>query len=284
MKTRRVSQLGSRAFVYFVLLVMSAAYFFPLYWMLISALKEPQEVAQWPPTFFPQTFTFNAFAEVLKTFPVFRWFVNSAFVSSSIVLIVLLATSLAAFAFAYYDFPAKNFLFMYILSTLMIPIHVRMIPSYLLIKMFRWIETYRGLIIPQAAALCGIGVLLLRQFYVGIPRDLVDAARIDGCREVQIYLHVGLPLIRPALVALGVYVMLTSWNDFVWPLLVVQRENMRTLPLGLVSTMDLHMPGSGVSWPQRMAAATLVASPMLILYMFFRNLFVKGITFTGIKG
>jgi ABC-type glycerol-3-phosphate transport system permease component len=161
----------------FVVEVMSAAYFFPLYWMLISALKEPQEVAQWPPTFFPQTFTFNAFAEVLKTFPVFRWFVNSAFVSSSIVLIVLLATSLAAFAFAYYDFPAKNFLFMYILSTLMIPIHVRMIPSYLLIKMFRWIETYRGLIIPQAAALCGIGVLLLRQFYVGIPRDLVDAAR-----------------------------------------------------------------------------------------------------------
>jgi len=279
-----VIQTGQRTIVYVAMVCLGVIYFFPLYWMVISAFKSSAEISQWRPTFFPKAFTVAAFVDIWETFTFEIWFFNSVIVVIGVTTLTLFFSSLAAFAFAYYDFPGKTFFFMYILSTLMVPMHIRMIPTFLLIKELGWLETYQGLIIPQAATLCGIGVFLLRQFYVAIPRDLIDAARIDGCNEFQIYLKVGLPLIKPALIALGVYVFIASWNNFIWPLLVVQTQQMKTLPLGLVSIMDIHMPGSGVGWPQRMAAATLVFLPTLLLYSLFRNLFIKGITITGIKG
>ena len=138
-----------------------------------------------------------------------RWFFNSTFVAVVVTLMVLAVTSLGAFAFAFYRFPGEKALFLYILSTLMVPIHIRMIPSFLLVRGLGWVETYQGLIIPQVAAQCALGIFLLRQFSQG-SRDLVDAARIDGCREYQVFLNVGLPLVKPALFALGIFVFVAA--------------------------------------------------------------------------
>jgi len=284
-KERQNSFNLKRILVFLFVIMVGIVNIFPIYWMLLSAFKTPAEVIQWPPTFFPKVFTVVAFKEVLTHFTIDRWFLNSVFISTSVTLIVLFVASLAAFSFAYHRFPGQKILFLYILSSLMVPMHIRMIPSFILIKQLGWLESYQGLIIPQAAALCGLGIFLLRQFYVGIPKDLIDAARIDGCKEFQIYIYIGLPILKPALIALGIFVFIRSWNNFIWPLLVVQKECMKTLPLGLVAMSEgKGQEVTSLTWPQRMAGATLVTLPILLLYTLFRNLFIKGITLTGLKG
>ena len=210
-----------RVLAHAFIILLGVAYVFPIYWMLITSFKAPREVMA-APNIWPQEFTLAAYKEVLEVFMFDRWFFNSTFVAVVVTLMVLAVTSLGAFAFAFYRFPGEKALFLYILSTLMVPIHIRMIPSFLLVRGLGWVETYQGLIIPQVAAQCALGIFLLRQFYTGVPRDLVDAARIDGCREYQVFLNVGLPLVKPALFALGIFVFVATWNDFVWPLLMVQ--------------------------------------------------------------
>ena len=273
-----------RVLAHAFIILLGVAYVFPIYWMLITSFKAPREVMAWPPTFWPQEFTLAAYKEVLEVFMFERWFFNSTFVAVVVTLMVLAVTSLGAFAFAFYRFPGEKALFLYILSTLMVPIHIRMIPSFLLVRGLGWVETYQGLIIPQVAAQCALGIFLLRQFYTGVPRDLVDAARIDGCREYQVFLNVGLPLVKPALFALGIFVFVATWNDFVWPLLMVQGEQMKTLTLGLLGMSDVTAEQIGLTWPQKMAGATLVVMPIVCVYVFFRNLFVQGVTLSGLKG
>lgn len=273
-----------RVFVYFLTFILVLAYIFPIYWMVITAFKTPAEVSQWPPTFIPNEFTIKGFQEIIESFRIIRWFANSIYISVSVTFLTLFVTSLAAFAFAYYRFPAKKIIFMYLLASLMVPIQIRMIPTFLLIKQLGWLESYRGLIIPQIATSCGMGILLLRQFYVGIPKDLFDSARIDGCGEFQLYTKIALPLIKPALIALSIFVFTTSWNNFIWPLLVVQSESLKTLTLGLVGMSEAASVTIGLSWPAKMAGATLVILPILLLYSLFKDVFIKGISMTGIKG
>lgn len=280
----RFSRYFWRILAFAFVILLGIAYIFPIYWMLITSFKAPREVTAWPPTFWPREFTIDAYKEVLEVFMFDRWFFNSTFVAVAVTLIVLMITSLGAFAFAFYRFPGEKFLFLYILSTLMVPVHIRMIPSFLLVRGLGWVETFQGLIIPQAAAQCALGIFLLRQFYTGVPRDLVDAARIDGCKEYQVFLNVGLPLVKPALYALGIFVFVAAWNDFVWPLLMVQGEPMKTLTLGLLGMSDVTAEQIGLTWPQKMAGATLVVMPIICVYIVFRNLFVEGVSLSGLKG
>ncbi len=273
-----------RVLAYLFIAALGFVYVFPMYWMLITSFKAPREVMAWPPTFWPDGFTLSAYKEVLEVFMFDKWFFNSTVVAVAVTLIVLIFTSLGAFAFAFYRFPGDKILFMYILSTLMVPIHIRMIPSFLLVRGLGWVETYQGLIIPMAATQCALGVFLLRQFYSGVPRDLVDAARIDGCREYQVFLNVGIPLVKPALFALAIFVFVAAWNDFVWPLLMVQGEQMKTLTLGLLGMSDVTAEQIGLTWPQKMAGATLVVTPIICLFLFFRNIFVQGVSLSGLKG
>lgn len=278
--SRHLSRISAHLFVGALALV----YIFPIYWMLITSFKIPREVMAWPPTFWPREITTAAYAEVLEVFMFDRWFLNSIFVAVAVTVIVLAVTSLAAFAFAFYRFPGNQFLFLYILSTLMVPIHIRMIPSFLLVRGLGWVDSYVGLIIPQVASQCALGVFLLRQFYKGVPRDLVDASRIDGCKEYQVFLNVGVPLVKPALFALGIFVFVAAWNDFVWPLLMVQGEKMKTLTLGLLGMSDVTAEQIGLTWPQKMAGATLVVMPIVTVFLFFRNIFVQGVSLSGLKG
>ena len=265
-----------------VLSIGAFVYIFPFYWVAITSFKTPPEASSWPPTFFPNNVVFDAYREVWKVFTFPRWFFNSILVAVLVVIVVVFFTSLAAYAFSFFEFPGKTLLFLFILSTLMIPMHIRMIPSYILVKTMNLLESFPGLILPQAAAVCGLGTFWLRQYNTYIPRDLIDAARIDGCSELGIFTRIVLPLVKPALVALGVFAFLSSWNDFLWPLIVVHADAMKTLPVGLLDMSPIALTHK-MTWPQRMAGTSIVVFPLLILFFFFRDLFVRSVAVTGLK-
>lgn len=276
------SLVSRRVGTWVILVFLIVIYLFPFYWMLITSFKTPPEASSWPPTFFPKDFTFDAYKEVWKTFPFPRWFLNSILIAILVTLTTIFITSLAAYSFVYHRFPGQTGLFLLILSSLMIPMHIRMIPSYILVSSLSLLEKYLGIILPQVAANCALGVFWLRQYNAYIPKDLIDAARIDGCSEFRIFSSIILPLTKSAIIALGIFVFLNSWNDFIWPLIVVQSDSMKTLPIGL---LDLA-PVAGthkMTWPQRMAGTSIVVLPLMVLFFFFRDLFLKSVAITGLK-
>ncbi len=272
-----------RFVVMFIAICIAIIYLFPFYWVVATALKTPPEASGWPPTFVPMRPTLSAYYEVWKTFPYPRWFFNSILVAGVTTIAILFFASLAAYAFAYYRFPGHRTIFFLLLSGLVVPMHLRMIPTFLIIKWLGMVDTYQGLIAPQIASTCALGIFLLTQYNKYIPEELIAAARIDGCGEFRIYSTVVLPLTRPALLTLGVFVFLYSWNNFLWPLIVVQKEVMKTLPVGLLDLAPTALTHK-MTWPQRMAGTAIVIVPLMIVFFFFRNLFIKSVATTGLKG
>jgi multiple sugar transport system permease protein len=251
----------------------------PFYWMLVTAFKPPGEVLVFPPTWWPSEPTLEPwrelFTELRGGFHIF--FRNSLFVSSAITVLVLLTSSLGGYVFAKFEFPGRNLLFLLILSLLMVPFNVSLIPLYQLMVQLGWVNSFTALILP--AVVNPLGIFLMRQFMHTIPNDLIDAARVDGASELTIWWRIILPLSTPALAALGIFTFLWNWDDFLWPLVVLNDTELFTLPLGLAQLRGRF--GSDVG--TMMAGASIAVVPVLVAYLVAQRRFVEGITMTGIK-
>jgi multiple sugar transport system permease protein len=276
MVAREWPNLLAKAVLFVVALVMLA----PLLWMISTSLKPESEIFLNVPRWIPWPVTFHNYQELANRAgeaPVFRWLFNSVFVATSHTMLVLFVDSLAAYAFARLTFPGREPLFMLVVATMIIPGQVTLIPVFLIIQKLHWFNTYQALIVPGAAG--GFGVFLLRQFLLGIPRDLEEAAQLDGCGRWTIYWRVILPLARPALATLAIFSFLGSWNDFMWPLIITNEIAMRTLPIGITIFQGRYTTEYGVM----MAAATVATLPVILAFLLFQKQIIKGIALSGLK-
>jgi multiple sugar transport system permease protein len=276
---RKVSQFG-RLFLHVFLIILSISCLLPLIWMLSTSFKEQFQVFTYPPEWLPYPWTLKGYQRLFSMSPIGNWLFNSALVAVTITLSQLIFSSLAAYAFARVRFPGRDAIFMGYLATMMIPGQVTLIPSYILIKYLGWIDTYFALTVPFLFG-SAFGTFLLRQFFQTIPTELEDAARIDGAGYFNTYFRIILPLAKPALATLGVFVFLHFWNDFLWPLIVINSNELRTLPVGLAIVSRSMF---GTDWPALMGGAVISLLPILLIFFFAQRYFVQGITLTGLKG
>jgi len=267
-----------RTLVYAALLVIAFSMLIPFLWMLSTSLMGGLEVYQFPPRFIPSVLRWSNFAEAMTLQPFARFFLNTMVVAAASVIGQLTFCSMAAYAFARLQFRWRDRIFALYLSTMMIPAIVTIIPAFLIINTFGWINTYWALFTPTLSSVWGI--FLLRQFFLTIPRDLEDAARVDGATEFTIFWRVILPLSKPALATLAIFAFMASWKDFLWPLIVTNRLDMRTVEVGIANFSNLYT----TDWPHQMAAAVIVMLPIVIVFIIAQKYFVKGITMTGLKG
>ncbi|MBI3963049.1 MAG: carbohydrate ABC transporter permease [Deinococcus sp.] len=262
-------------------LVLAAAAFtmvVPFLWMISTSLKKPGAVFQIPPSWVPDPAILDNYLRAFRVMPFGRFFLNSAIVASCVTLLQLITCSLAAYAFARLRFPGRDLLFLVYLGTLMIPNQVTIIPNFILMRLLGWVDTYQGLIVPQAFS--AFGTFLLRQFFLTIPQELEDAARIDGCSYLHILWRIILPLSKPALVALAIFTFLGQWNNFLWPLIMTYQVEMSTLTVGLRALQGQY----NTAWTLLMAGSVISLLPVLVMYVFGQKYFVRGVTLTGIGG
>ncbi len=275
----RVRGWAGDALAYLLLTIASLLLLAPFIWLLSTSLRLPRESFTLPPKWLPSDFYIQNYGEVFARVAFFRFFRNSVFISAMVVAGQLVFASMAAYAFARLRFPAKNVLFFLLMAGLMIPVQATIIPVFILIKNMGLNDSLWSLILPSWST--AFGVFLLRQYFLTIPNELEDAARIDGASVWQIYWHVMLPLIRPALAVLAILTFNASWNEYFRPLIFLTTPESFTLPLGLVSLRGLF--GSG-SVSVVLAGVVLSLLPVLILYILSQKYLVEGITATGIKG
>jgi multiple sugar transport system permease protein len=263
---------------YLALAAGSLLMLLPFVWMLSTSLKTPSSVFVYPPEWVPNPVQWSNYTDVVRVMPFLRYLLNTTVVASSITFLHLAISSLAAYAFARLHFPGRNRLFLLYLATLMVPGQVTLIPNFVIVKYLGWIDTYQALIIPQLFT--AFGTFLLRQFFLTIPRELEDAARIDGASAFGIYWRIVLPLSGPALATLGVFTFTAQWNNFLWPLIVINDEQMRTLTVGLRALVGQFT----VQYPLLMAGSVISLLPMIIVFLLAQRFFVRGIALTGLAG
>ncbi|MFH0772109.1 MAG: carbohydrate ABC transporter permease [Candidatus Omnitrophota bacterium] len=270
-------QAAIRLVVYISLTLGAMVMIIPFVWMIITSFKPLEEISTYPPSFFIRKPTVAAYIELFKMVPMARYFFNSLVVTLTITLTNLFFCSLAGYAFAKHRFFGRDKIFLFLIGSMMIPWQINLIPSFVIVKKFGWLNSYPGLIVPAMSS--AFGIFLMRQFIMAIPDDLIDAAKIDGCSEFTIYRLVILPLIKPALASLAIFTFMGQWNNFVWPLVIVYSSKMRTVPLAL-SVLNGQF---GDNFAMVMAGAVVATLPVLIVFIAFQKYFIKGITLTGLK-
>jgi alpha-1,4-digalacturonate transport system permease protein len=263
---------------YITLVIGTIIMFGPVVWLVLSSFKDAGELYKLQPALFPERFTLSGYTEALEQFPFMVYLRNSVFVTFTSTLLTLLINSMAAFALSKYKFRGRNALFMVILSTLVVPLAVIMIPVYFVIAGLGMTNSLLGLIIPPAAT--PTGVFLLRQYMLTIPDELIEAARIDGASEWRIYWQVVLPLAKPALAVLAIFSVMWRWNDLLWPLIVTSRSELFTLQIGLSSFQGANV----TQWQYILAMTVLSLIPMTLVFVFLQKYLVKGIATTGMNG
>jgi ABC-type glycerol-3-phosphate transport system permease component len=274
---RRALHLRDNILAYALVLMAVAVALLPYFWMVSSSLKTMTNMFSVPVQWIPDPVNWRSYVVAwhAQDFP--RYFLNSGFVAAAITLGNLLLASLAGYSLAKFRYFGRGLLFMLILSTMMLPLEVTMVPLFLIIKRLDWVNSYQGLIVPFL--IDGFGVFLMRQYMIGIPQALIDSARIDGASELRIFWQIVLPLCKPALVALGVFTFREAWDMYIWPLIIVSKDSLRTLPLAI----SLFMSSYGTAWDQLMAIAVLGTLPMIVLFFFLQRAFIQGIAITGLK-
>lgn len=287
------------ALVYAILTLLAVIALLPLYWVFTTAIQQPDEVAIMPPKLIPSVISqylplrisgqaeeaqalvdgaFESFRVLFRSTRITRWFANSAVISLAATLGNLLLDSMAAFSFAKKEFPGRDILFWIMISTMMIPGQVLLVPLFMVVRELGINNTPWAILLPQLSMV--FGVFLLRQFMQTIPTELIEAARIDGAGEFRIYWQVMLPLAKPGLATLGILTFTSSWNSFLWPLIAVQKSEWFTLPVGLKTLQDQNLVNYGLL----MSGAAVAAIPMIIVFLTFQKYFVKGLTLGGVKG
>jgi multiple sugar transport system permease protein len=254
----------------------------PFVWMVHTSLMPSYEAYIFPPKLVPSHWAWENYPVSMSYFPFGRFYVNSAIVSFTITIVQLLTCSLGAYAFARLRFPGRGAIFMVYLATMMVPFQVTLVPLFIIIRELGWIDTYLALTVPFFFS--AFGTFLLRQYFLTIPHDLDDAARIDGAGFFGVYWRVIMPLSGPALATLGIFVFLYFWNLLLWPLVVINSTELRTIPFGLAMFVGQAAGNQIVNWNQLMAASTVAVVPVLIIFVAGQKYFVRGITLTGIKG
>ncbi|MDB5084584.1 MAG: carbohydrate transporter permease [Bacilli bacterium] len=268
----------SKVFLYIGLLIWLVFSVFPFYWMIVTASRGTSSIFSYPPHLtFGSDLVVNT-QHLLANIPFFRSMLNSVFVSGSITLLHLFFCSLAGFAFAKYEFPAKKQLFYLMLATMMVPGQLGLVPSFIIMKTFHWVNTYYALIIPGAAS--AFGIFWLKQFSEStIHDDLLNAGRIDGCGNFRLYYHVALPIMRPTLTAFGIFSFMGSWNDYLWPLIILNDPVRYTIQVTLSSLNGIYFKDYGM-----VMAGTLYATiPLLVLFAIFSNKLMGAVTVGAIK-
>jgi multiple sugar transport system permease protein len=276
-KQLRDRLMGWLAFA--VLLLGAIVWLIPIAWVVDTALKTEADTTTVPVTWIPPSgFTLESFWEILSGGNMLRWYFNSFLTSSIITLMVVLLASLAAFGFSRVAFRGSNFLFFMIVAGIVIPPQVLIVPLFIEMQALGLVDTYWGIILPQMAA--PIAVFIFKQFFDGIPNDLEDAARVDGASRLRVYWQIWMPLSRPAIAAVAIFIFVLSWNNFLWPFIVVTNTDMMTIPVGIATVQSSY----GVRYADIMASAVLAGLPLVIVFLFFQRQIVQGIANTGLKG
>jgi multiple sugar transport system permease protein len=268
-----------RTLIYILLITVGITMLLPFLWMISTSLKAPGDIFILPPKWIPNPPQWNNYVRLFEVLPFGRFLLNSLKISSLATLGALLSCSMAAFAFARLNFPGKNLLFAIIMATMMIPFHVTLIPLFALFRQLDWLGTHRPLIVPYFFG-TAFGIFLIRQFFLTIPNELMDAARMDGCTFIQVYYKIFLPLSKPALATLGIFTFLGSWNNLIGPLVYLNEVPSMTVTLG----MTLLTTQSGGRWELIQAGAVISVMPMIIIFLLGQEHFIQGITRTGMKG
>jgi sn-glycerol 3-phosphate transport system permease protein len=268
-------RIAGYAAMLFAVVVIGA----PLYWMVTAAFKVNREIYSLPPTWFPVAPTLENFPIAWHTAPFGQFFINSILVTSLTTAGKMLNAVLCGYAFAYLRFPYKNVLFVIVLCALMIPEEITILPNYLTVANLGWVNTYLGLIIPTFGS--AFGTFLMRQHFMSLPREVLEAAEVDGANHIQTLWRVVLPMSRPVLATLLLLTVVQRWNEFLWPLIVTNSANMRTLPIGIFSLFQQE----GVTvWGAVMAGAIFVVLPVVLLYIWAQRYIVEGISAGAVKG
>jgi multiple sugar transport system permease protein len=252
----------------------------PFAWLVSTSLKNRIQIFTYPPEWIPDPWVWSNYKEALTAFPFDLYVRNTLIITGFNLAGTLLTASLAAYGFARLRFPGRDLIFMVLLSTLMLPYAVVMIPRYVIFRELGWLDTWLPLIVPNWFGGTAFFVFLLRQFFRTIPRELSDAARVDGASELRIYWQIVLPLARPALIVVAIFTFLDNWNDFIGPLIYLSNPDKFTVALGLASFQGLY----STQWAYLMAASTVMTVPTVVLFFAAQRYFVRGIVLTGIKG
>jgi len=278
LRSKRKTNIIVYSISYTLLIAFSIIMIMPFVWMILSTFKDQSELMRFPPKFLPDKFSLKNYVEVFSSVPFLRYYLNSILITTVAVTLTLITSSLAGFAFAKYKFKGRNTIFKTLLGAMMIPFPVTIIPLYIMIYNLGLIDTYLALIVTGSVSI--FGVFLMRQFIVTIPDDLIDAARIDGCSEFQIFRIIVIPNIRAPLSALAIFSFMSTWNAFLWPLLVVNNDEHRTVQLGVQYFTQRY----GDLMHLQITAAAMAVIPIVVLYLLLQKQFIEGITMTGLKG
>ena len=249
----------------------------PFVWMILTSFKDIGEIFSYPPTWWPEEFTLDNYAATFNAAPFGRFYLNSLFVATTVTIGQLITCSMAAYAFARMEFWGRDALFYVFLATMMVPLHVTMIPSFMILHWLGLIDTYGALIIPGLAS--AFGTFLLRQFFLSIPKELEEAAFLDGCGRFRVLWQIIVPLARPALATLAIFTFMGVFNDFIWALVVINSEDLYTVQLGLAIFRDRY----STEWGSLMAGSVVATLPILIVFFLAQKHFIQGIALSGLK-
>lgn len=264
--------------VFLLLAVFAVLVLLPVLWMLFSAFKPEKEIISWPPTFFPASVTLQNFIDVQDRIHISRYILNSVIYAGGTTFLAVIVNSMAGYAYAFYDFKGKTGMFLMTLATMMVPFQVIMVPLFLVVFKMGMYDSYWGLIIPRVAVAGSI--FMMRAAFSGIPKELAEAARIDGLSEFGIFWRIMMPQVKPAAITLIILSINGSWNDLLWPMIITSRTEMRTLANGLA----LFIGQNTIEYGAAFAGALISLLPMFVLYMFGQKYFVEGMAGAGLKG
>lgn len=271
------NSLTNRVIAHFFLFLGALTMIFPFVWMLSTSLKGMGEVFVFPPTLFGEKLNWDNYLNISDRFPFGQFFFNSMKVTIIVVIAQLFTSSLAGYVFARLEFKYRDLLFGLYLATMMVPAQVTMIPNFILMRFYELVDTHAALILPGLVS--AFGTFLMRQFFLTIPKALEDAAKIDGCTPFGIYWRIFLPLSKPALATLGVFIFMGVWNDFLSPLVFINSLEKMTLPLGLAAMQGMY----STDWPVLMAGTVLSLLPVIIIFLLAQDFFIRGATLSGLK-
>jgi multiple sugar transport system permease protein len=279
-RTGRPRRRGKLPFSPFHLLLAPIALVFlmPLLQMVMASLKSDAEIRRFPPTWFPTEPTISGYVTLFQQSSILRWTLNSTLVTSVAIISNLVLCSLAGYGFARMKFLGRNFSFVAMIATIMIPTQLLMVPLFILMTKVHVVNTLPALMVPWLAS--AFGVFLMRQFFLSLPRELEEAARLDGCSAFGVFWRVILPLAKPAMTTLAIFTLLGAWNDLIWPLIAVQDENLYTIQIGIANFQGTRR----TEWQMIMAGNVIATMPMVIFFLAAQRQFVATMTFSGLKG
>ncbi len=281
-RSNRAFNAGLKQFlIYAALIIGSVVVAAPFVWTISTSLKTPQEISTFPPKLIPDVIAWSNYPEALTSQPFGKWFLNTVVIVAVSTFATVMSCSVVAFSFARLRWPGRNILFLVLLMTMMLPEQVTLIPTFVLFRQLGWVNTFLPLIVPAFFARNAFYVFLLRQFFMSIPLDLDDAARLDGASHFGIYWHIALPMSKPALAVTALMFAQFKWKEFLAPLIYLNNSDMYTVAIGLRTFIN---PDYGTEWQLAMAANVVFMLPLILVFFFAQKYFIQGIVVSGVKG